>query len=177
MDEPGIRGRVDDLVEKMRGAGQALPPRAAPRAMLLAGIGGVIAIALVAGLSDAVDELFVIGSFGATCVLVFGFPDAPFSQPRNVVAGHFLCTLTGLVFLEIDSSWWTAALAVGVAIIVMMATRTVHPPAGSNPVIVVLGAPGWDFLFLPTLFGAVLIVMVALVYLNLTRESRYPAYW
>ena len=169
------RGRV--MVEKMRGDGAALPPRASRHAIGRAAIGGVIAIALVAGLTQGLDTALIIGSFGATCVLIFGVPDAPFSQPRNVVGGHFLSTLAGLVFLEFSSSWWSVALAVGAAIILMMATQTVHPPAGSNPVIVVLGQPDWDFLFFPTVVGAVLIVGVALVYNNATRDERYPKYW
>lgn len=86
-------------------------------------------------------------------------------------------SLRRLIFLEFSSSWWSVALAVGAATATMMATRTVHPPAGSNPVIVVLGQPDWDFLFLPTLFGAVLVVAVALVYNNATRDARYPKYW
>lgn len=168
---------MEKLLEKMRGDGAALPPRAATNAIALAALGGVIAIGVVAGLTQAIDELLVLGSFGATCVLVFGFPDVPFSQPRNVVGGHLLSTLCGLVFLEISHSWWSVALAAGAAIAVMMITRTVHPPAGSNPVIVYLLAPGWSFLWFPTLFGAVLVVAVALVYNNATREGRYPKYW
>jgi CBS-domain-containing membrane protein len=69
------------------------------------------------------------------------------------------------------------ALAVGTAIAGMMLTRTVHPPAGSNPVIVFLMQPGWEFALFPTLTGAVILVLVALFYHNLTRESRWPKYW
>lgn len=177
MNADQIKDRARVIVEKMRGDGADVPPKAPTRVIGLAALGGIIAIALVAGLTQGLDELFIIGSFGATCVLVFGFPDVPFSQPRNVIGGHFVSTLAGLVLLEFSSSWWSVALAVGAAIALMMATRTVHPPAGSNPVIVVLGQPDWDFLFLPTLVGAVLVVAVALVYNNATREARYPRYW
>jgi CBS-domain-containing membrane protein len=69
------------------------------------------------------------------------------------------------------------ALAVGTAIALMMATRTVHPPAGSNPVIVFLAQPGWSFLVFPTLAGALVLVLVALVYNNAVRAGRYPKYW
>ena len=75
------------------------------------------------------------------------------------------------------AEWWSVAIAVGTAIAVMMLTRTVHPPAGSNPVIVFLGHPSWGFLLFPTLVGAVLIVLVALIYNNLSREARWPKYW
>jgi CBS-domain-containing membrane protein len=73
--------------------------------------------------------------------------------------------------------WWSVALAVGSAIAVMMLTRTVHPPAGSNPVIVFLMQPGWSFALFPTLAGAVLLVLVALVFHNMTREASWPKYW
>jgi CBS-domain-containing membrane protein len=74
-------------------------------------------------------------------------------------------------------TWWALALAAGTAIAVMMVTRTVHPPAGSNPVIVFLSQPGWSFVVFPTLAGALVLVIVALVYNNATRAGRYPKYW
>ena len=179
LDEIRTSLRIDELRDKVKGDGQSLPPLASPRAIGMAALGGVLAIAVVAGLTQGFDKLFIIGSFGATCVLVFGFPDVPFSQPRNVVGGHFLSTLMGLIFLHVfHPHWWSVALAVGAAIAVMMATRTVHPPAGSNPVIVVLGTSGdWDLLWFPTLFGAIMVVLVALLYNNMTRDARYPKYW
>ncbi len=153
--------------------------------MITAGIGGALAIGLVALLTRITefDPVFILGSFGATCVLVFGFPDVPFSQPRNIVGGHFISSLVGLGFMEVfNYHWWSVALAVGVAIVAMMATGTVHPPAGSNPVIVGVGVagldgPDWEFLFFPTLVGAVLVTAVAVVYNNLIRDERYPKYW
>ncbi len=166
------------LLEKMRGDAASLPAPHPVRNILFAGLGGFIAIALLAYLADSLEAALIMGSFGASCVLVFGFPDAPFSQPRNVIAGHFISTLTGLTFLMLFGPvWWSVALAVGVAIMLMMASRTVHPPAGSNPVIVFLLQPGWDYLLFPTLSGAVLLVLVALLYNNLSRSANYPKYW
>lgn len=163
---------------KFKGDGAALPPKPANKTIALAWLGGFLAIATVAGLSESLAVTLVLGSFGASCVLVFGYPDVPFSQPRNVVAGHVLSSLTGLVFLTaFGPHWWAVALAAGTAIAVMMLTRTVHPPAGSNPVIVFLTQPGWGFLLFPTLLGALLLVLVALLYLNATREAKYPKYW
>lgn len=166
------------LFEKLRGDRAALPPMPSRRAILLAWIGGFAAIAAVAGLFEGTAMPLVLGSFGASCVLVFGFPDSPFSQPRNVVIGHFIASLTGLVFLALfGPHWWSVAMAVGTTISLMMATRTVHPPAGSNPVIVYLVQPGWDFLVMPTLLGSLLLIGVTLLYNNLVREARYPKYW
>lgn len=163
---------------KFRGDRADLPPQPSRKNILLAWLGGFLAIAAVAGLTDAMSAALVLGSFGASCVLVFGYPDVPFSQPRNVIAGHVLSSAVGLIFFTLfGPTWWTVALATGTAIALMMITRTVHPPAGSNPVIVFLSHPGWNFLLFPTLLGAVVIVCVALVYNNATRSARYPKYW
>lgn len=166
------------LFEKLRGDGAALPSKAAGKVVLVAWLGGFITIAIIAGLFEGTAMPLVLGSFGATCVLIFGFPDAPFSQPRNVVFGHSLSSFAGLLFLSLfGPHWWSVAPAVATAIALMMMTRTVHPPAGSNPVIIYLLQPGWGFLLAPTLLGAVVMVGVALIYNNVTREARYPKYW
>ena len=163
---------------KLRGDGASLPPQPAARAIALAWLGGFLAIAAVALLTDYLAASLVLGSFGASCVLVFGYPDLPFSQPRSVIAGHFLSSLVGLAFILIlGAHWWSVALAVGTAIALMMATCTTHPPAGSNPVIVYLMQPDWGFLLFPTVAGALIVVAVALVYNNVIREARYPKYW
>lgn len=163
---------------KFRGGELALPPIPTGKAVILAWLGGVIAISVVACLTSLTSFPLVLGSFGATCVLVFGYPDVPFSQPRNIVFGHCLSSLIGLVFLTVlGPYWWAAALATGTAIAAMMLTRTVHPPAGSNPVIVFLTMPAWGFLLYPTLLGALLITGVAILYNNATRPSNYPKYW
>ena len=166
------------FLKKLKGDGAPLPPQPANKAVALAWLGGFLAIAAVATLTDFLSVALVLGSFGASCVLVFGYPDVPFSQPRNVIAGHVISSLVGLVFLAaFGPHWWSVALAVGTAIALMMLTRTVHPPAGSNPVIVFLTQPAWSFLLFPTLVGASVLVAVALVYNNATRDAKYPKYW
>jgi CBS-domain-containing membrane protein len=146
--------------------------------VLLAAVGGFLAIAMLALLAQTTNAPLILGSFGASCVIVFGLPDAPFAQPRNVIFGHLFSSFIGLLFLSLfGAQWWSMALAVGTAIAVMMLTRTVHPPAGSNPVIVMLAQPGWGFLLTPTLLGAVGIVLVALVYNNYPKGRQYPKYW
>ena len=138
----------------------------------------MIAIATVAGLINLLSVALVLGSFGATCVLVFGYPDVPFSQPRNGIVGHFISSLVGLSCLSVfGPHWWAVGLAVATAIALMMVTRTVHPPAGSNPVIVFLLQPSWSFLLFPTIAVALLLTAVALIYNNATREARYPKDW
>jgi CBS-domain-containing membrane protein len=162
---------------KMRG-GSALPPRARPAQILLAGLGGLLAIGAVAYLAHATRQPLLLGSFGATCVLAFGFPESPFSQPRNIIGGHVLSSLSGLLYLTLfGPTWWSTALALATAIMVMLWTRTVHPPAGSNPVIVMMTRPDWMFVLTPTLVGAAILTAVAVLYNNQGKNRSYPKYW
>lgn len=164
-------------LSKMRG-GAVCPPRAGVKHIAISWLGGCLAIGVVAYMAVMSGATLMLGSFGATCVLVFGFPESPFSQPRNVIAGHFLSSLVGLLFLTLlGAQWWSVALAAGTAIAVMQLTRTVHPPAGSNPVIVMLTAPAWNFLLTPTLIGATILVVVAVIFNNFVKERSYPKYW
>ena len=161
-----------------RGQNAPLPPRLPTRHIALAGLGAAVAIGFVGALAHVSGQPLLLGSLGASCVFLFGLPEAPFSQPRNVIAGHVLSSLIGPLFLKICGlHLWALSLALGVAVIVMFASRTVHAPAGSNPVIVFLTQPDWSFLVAPTLFGAVGVVLVALLYHRIVRPGRYPLYW
>ena len=119
-----------------------------------------------------------MGSFGASIFVLFVLPESPFAQPRNVVLGHFVTTLVGLIFFQLVSSdWWSMAIALAVAIALMQILRISHPPAGSNPFIVFLLGANWDYLWMPTLIGSSLIVLVALFYNNISEARSYPKYW
>jgi len=144
---------------------------------VLACVGVFLIIGVLAFASFNLGVLLVLGSFGSSAVMVFTFPEIHFSQPRSVVGGHFICTAVGLAALALlGPAWWSLATAAAVAVALMMLTRTLHPPAGSNPVIVFLAAPKWSFLFFPTLFGALAMVIVALLY-HRACQRPYPAYW
>jgi CBS-domain-containing membrane protein len=163
---------------KFLGQGVKVPPRASFLNIILAWVGSVIAISVIAVTSVNFSVFLLLGSFGASCVLVFGYPDSPFSQPRNVVLGHLMSTLIGLMFVSVlGYSWWVLALATATAVASMMLTRLTHPPAGSNPVIVFLAQPSWSFLVFPTAIGAMIIVVIALFFHNSTRKTRYPVFW
>jgi CBS-domain-containing membrane protein len=163
--------------KKMRG-GDKLPPRLSLQDVVYSFLGSLCAIGAVALLTTATATPLVLGSFGASCLLLFSYPDNPFSQPRNVIGGHVLTSLTGLAFLSVlGPSWWSLALALATAIAAMHFTHTVHPPAGSNPVIVMLSLPHWPFLLTPTFVGAIVIVAVAVLFNNLRPTIRYPRRW
>ena len=164
-----------NFIQRCRGAGGRRPPHLGVRVVLLGGLGGFLAIGALALLSNSLGVMLLLGSFGASCVLVFGYPDAPFAQPMNVIGGHVICAGIGLAALHwLGPQPWALALAVGCSIAAMMATRTVHPPAGSNPVIVFLGHSGWGFLLFPVVSGALILVLIGWLYNNAVRKTPYP---
>jgi CBS-domain-containing membrane protein len=166
------------FISKFKGAGDKLPPKSPAKFIALTWLGVFVAIGTVALSTDLLSTVLVLGSFGASCLLLFGFPDVPFAQPRNMVCGHFLASFVGLAFLTIfGPHWWCVAMATATAIALMIFTRTAHPPAGANPVIIYLSQPDWSFLFFPTLFGSVIIMAISIIYNNATREGKYPRYW
>lgn len=141
--------------------------------------GGAIAIGLLAGLAQLTESPLVIAPFGASCVLLFAAPESPFAQPRNLVLGHVLAALVGMaVFALFGAGVWQMALAVGTAIGAMQLARCVHPPAGADPLVIMLaGGVSPGFLFVPVLAGVVLLMLVALVFNNVTRRERWPGRW
>ncbi|MEO1344897.1 MAG: HPP family protein [Pseudomonadota bacterium] len=150
-------------------------PRPKAIAIFLAGVGGTVAIAALLAIGNAVDIALVIAPFGASCVLIFGLPEGPLSQPANVVGGHMISAIAGMIAISLfPDFWFYPALGVGLAIAAMAAFRVTHPPAGANPVVIAGLDPGWWFLLIPVLAGTVLLVLCGVLYHRLTRK-QYPA--
>lgn len=165
------------IIEKLKG-GHDKPSRPHWVHIFISGLSGFVAIGCLAWLSESVEHALLIGSFGASCVLLFGFPDSPFSQPRNIVLGHTLSTLIGLLVLHaLGVHWWSMGLAVSLAIVLMMSIGVTHPPAGSNPLIVFLLQPDWKFALFPTFAGAFVLVALGVLLINLRPDKHYPKYW
>jgi CBS-domain-containing membrane protein len=141
----------------------------------VAGLGGFIVIFLLAQLTASLHTLLLIAPFGASCVLVFGLPQSPLAQPRNVIGGHLISTAVGVaVFYLLGASPLSFGLGVGIAIAAMLLTGTTHPPAGADPIVVILAKAAWPFLFSPVLVGAVTIVIIGLIYHRLVSRRSYP---
>jgi CBS-domain-containing membrane protein len=165
------------LVRKMAGTGQSPNPARAV-VSILCGLGATLAILVVSGLSQLFGAELMMAPFGASCFLAFALPESPLAQPRNIVLGHLVATGVGLAILALFGPVWPAmALAVGLAVAAMQWTGTGHAPAGADPIVVFLLQPGFGFLLTPVLAGAVLIVIVALLFNNLQPGRRYPLYW
>jgi CBS-domain-containing membrane protein len=167
------------FLHKLKGDRSAtLPVRSSFKSVALVGIGIFLAISIMSCLAVYTHQYWLLGSFGATCLLLFAYPDAVFSQPRCMIMGHLLSSFCALlVFNTCGFDWWALSLALTVSIAAMMLTATVHPPAASNPIIIYLSHPGWSFLVFPILSGSIVLLLIALVYNNLTRQTGYPRYW
>ncbi|MEF1311442.1 HPP family protein [Vibrio mytili] len=129
---------------------------------LIAGVGASIAIGTLSYLDHTFYDLaLLMAPFGATTVLVFGVPDSPLAQPKNVILGHLLTAFVGVFFVQfIGVTPIYLAIATGIAVSLMLVTKTTHPPAGANPLLIMLSGQSWGFLVTPVLLGAVVIVLL-----------------
>lgn len=165
-------------IDKFKGQKAQIPPRPSVRHLIIAGIGSFLCITLLTLADDPQTSLFILSSFGASSILIFGYPEAPFSQPRHIIFGHLLSVVIALSLFDLlGYYWWSLALAVSMSIITMMICRIMHPPAGSNPMIIYFTVPNWDFLLFPLLSGTLILVSFALIYNNLVHKKKYPLYW
>ena len=144
------------------------------RDALAAGVGGLLGILAVGGLSVLAETPLLMAPFGASCVLLFSVPSSPLSQPINVIGGHVIATIISLILVQfLPGEWRALAIGVGLAITVMGLLRITHPPAGADPIVIMLAAPSFDFLFTPVLLGAVILVAVAKA-VHRTTGTVYP---
>lgn len=131
-----------------------------------AGVSATLAIGVLSYLDSfsISSGLWLMAPFGATAVLVFGVPTSPLAQPKNVIFGHFLTALIGVIFIMyVGIHPWSLALATGLGVTTMLLTKTTHPPAGANPMLIMLSDQSWSFLFTPVLLGSCVIVLLGLV--------------
>lgn len=141
----------------------------------ISAFGAFLCISVLAYL-NSFDEsnLWLIPPFGASMVLVMAVHESPLAHPKNILFGHIISAFSGVfVFSVLGSSFISLGLAVGLAIFLMMATKTVHPPAGANPIIAILGAKGVGFLMIPVAAGAAFIVLFAIIYNQLMKRKYF----
>ena len=151
---------------------------------LLAGIGAGVTIAILgyityeSFLSNTIYGLWLVASFGSTVVVVFGYPSNEFAQPKNIFFGHLLTTLVGIIFVTFfDVSFISIGLAVGIAIMLMITFKVTHPPAGGNPIAVMIGGVSFPFLVFPIMVGAITIIIGGIIYNSLILKKKYPITW
>ena len=157
---------------------------------LLGGIGAGFTIGILAYitfqsvLAGTNYGLWLAASFGSSVVVVFGYPENEFAQPKNVLLGHLLCTLVGIIFVTLfnitqDRSIFFIAigLAVGISVMLMMAFKITHPPAGGNTIVVMLTQDSFQFLVFPIMAGAITIIIGGIIYNRFILKKNYPLKW
>lgn len=179
---------VRAYLRKMRGTTRGSPPRVSNSEIVWSWIGGFLGIAAIAWVSrlffEGRDLSLMIGSFGASAVLVYGAVRSPLAQPRNLVGGHVVSALVGVVAWKLlhHDPWLAQAAAVATAIALMHATRTLHPPGGATALIAVIGSEqihqlGFLYVLLPATVGPLILLAVALLVNNIPASRRYPEIW
>ena len=120
--------------------------------------------------------LFLVTSFGSSMVLLYGFPESSFAQPKNIFFGHLLTAFIGILFLNYISFpiFINIALSVGVGIFFMIIFNVVHPPAGANPIIVIIGGASYEYLINPIIFGSLIVLFFGVVLNKFILKKKYP---
>lgn len=172
---------------KMKGTTKS-PPRVSFAEISWSWVGAFLGIAAVSSIHynmiTQLDHVLLVGSFGASAVLIYGAVKSPLAQPRNLVGGHIISAIIGVVCYKLFAShmWLASALAVATAIAAMHFTKTLHPPGGATALIAVIGSNkihGLGFLYavVPVGVGVIIMLIVALIVNNIPNNRRYPEYW
>jgi len=148
-------------------------------------VGAFVGIGLIAFIQSMIltnqENIFLIGSFGASSVLIYGAIQSPLAQPRNLIGGHIISAIVGVSVYKFlpDLIWITAPLAVSLSIVFMQLTKTLHPPGGATALIAVIGSEkikslGYFYVLYPVFTGALILLIVALIFNNITSHRKYP---
>ncbi len=120
--------------------------------------------------------IFLIASFGSTMVLLFGYPESPFAQPKNIFFGHLLTAIVGVMFVNFISLplYLAIPLAVGIGVGLMILFNVTHPPAGGNPIIVLMGSASYNYLLNPIIFGSIILILFGVILNRFIAKKKYP---
>ncbi len=173
--------------QKMKGTTKS-PPSVSFTEIVWSWIGAFLGIAAVAGANfhilEESDLVMIIGSFGASAVLIYGAVRSPLAQPRNLIGGHVISAIIGVATYKLfcNHMWLASSIAVATAIAAMHATKTLHPPGGATALIAVIGSQkihqlGYLYAIIPAGIGAVIMLVVALIINNIPKSRRYPEFW
>jgi CBS-domain-containing membrane protein len=176
-----------DYFSKMKGTTKS-PPAVGISEILWSWIGSFLGIAAVAFINysilDKTDLVMIIGSFGASAVLIYGAIRSPLAQPRNLIGGHVISAVIGVTTYKLLPAhlWLASPIAVATSIAVMHATKTLHPPGGATALIAVIGSQkihdlGYLYALIPGGIGCVIMLIVALLVNNIPKNRRYPEFW
>ena len=176
-----------NYLKKMKGGGQS-PPQVGLQEVFWSWIGSFLGLGVVSlihyKILDETGLIMIIGSFGASAVLIYGAIRSPLAQPRNLLGGHILSAIVGVSAFQWlgGQPWLAAAIAVSTSIAVMHLTRTLHPPGGATALIAVIGGDGvhnlgYLYVVMPVALGAITMLAVALIINNIPKNRKYPEFW
>ena len=144
---------------------------------VLAGLFSTVTIGVLTLLTYKTEfGVFLIASFGSSMVLLFGYPESPFAQPKNIFFGHLLASVVGIIFLYLVPLpiFLLIPLAVGFGVALMILLNVTHPPAGGNPIIVIMGSVSLDYLVNPIIIGSLIILAFGVILNRLILKKKYP---
>ena len=144
---------------------------------ILAGIFSAITIGALTYLTYKTPfGLFLIASFGSSMVLLYGYPESPFAQPKNIFFGHLLTAFIGIVVLKFIPLpiFITIPLATGLGVCFMILLNVTHPPAGGNPIIVIIGSVSFEYLISPIILGSIIVLAFGVVLNRFVLKKKYP---
>ena len=121
--------------------------------------------------------VFLIASFGSSMVLLYGYPESPFAQPKNIFFGHLLTALVGIIFVNFISIplYIMIPLSVALGVSLMILLNVTHPPAGGNPIIAIMGSVSLDYLINPIIIGSLIILIFGVILNRLILKKKYPS--
>ena len=144
---------------------------------ILASISSIITIGILTLLTYKTSYgIFLIASFGSTMVLLYGYPESPFAQPKNIFFGHLLTSLVGIICLNFIAMpiFVIIPIAVGLGAGLMIILNVTHPPAGGNPIIVIIGSVSYDYLITPVILGSIIVIVFGVLINRLILKKQYP---
>ena len=144
---------------------------------IIAGIFSIITIGFLTALTYKTEfGLFLVASFGSTMVLLFGYPESPFAQPKNIFFGHLLTSVVGVIFVNLIPLpiFIMIPLAVGFGVFFMILAGVTHPPAGGNPIIVIIGSASFSYIISPIIIGSAIVLVFGVVLNSFILKKEYP---
>lgn len=165
-------------ISKMKGYKRTTPLESPPPLdIMITWLGAFAGMTAIVLLSHKFD-LPIVASFGASAVLIYGVPDAPLSQPRNVILGHTFSAAIGVAtYMMFGLTWWSPALGTALALVVIILTKTTHPPGGATALFAVVSKAHPSYILTPIALGAVTLVIIGMLVNNLSPNRHYPRYW
>lgn len=174
-----VKEYIYKYFSKMKGTRRTNPLVAPPVFdIIISSLGSFLGIMTIAILSFGYNMPMMVSSFGASAILIYGVPDASLSQPRNVFFGHIISAVAGVsIYMLFGLTWWSSALGIALALLLMLLTKTTHPPGGATALFAILSEAHPLYILTPVAAGAIILILIGVLINNLSPNRSYPRYW